>query len=190
MKIKESNTKKWTGTYKGVAFEINNFQFEPNKFEPQGKDCWAHYIILHLNRIPEKYNPESFWLKGKMNRNMAHYDYYAHEIIGKIEFHGGCTWYSKEHGFDGEEKIIKIGCDYQHSWDEGKRYDLEYVKRQVEETVDSFLNFIPDYKYWCCGNGKLYDLKDGILINEVFHSFEYWKEQEWFRERYMTVNSN
>lgn len=185
MIIKERKTKVWTGTHKGVAFEINNFKIDETKYSDE-KDCWTHYIIIYLNRIPEKYKPNSFWLRGKRNRGYIFYDYHKHSIIGRIEFHGGCTWYSKERGFDGTEKVIKIGCDYQHLWDEGKQYDLEYVKKEVKETIDSFLNYIPDYKYWCCGNGNLYDLKEGILINEKFHSFEYFGEVEWFKNKYMS----
>jgi len=86
---------------------------------------------------------------------------------------GGCTWYSKERGFDGEERVIKIGCDYAHAWDKDKEYTLDIVLDDVVSSIESFLSFVPDYKYKCCGNGKLYDLKDGVLIDEIFYSFEY-----------------
>jgi hypothetical protein len=177
MKIEKSEKQVWAGSYRGIDFEINNFKRDNN--------CWTHYIFLHLDRIPEKYDPGSFWLKGAKKRSMIMYDYYDHPIIGKIKFHGGITWYSKENGFDNSPKVIKVGCDYQHAWDEGKLYGLEYVKNEVIETIDSFLEFIPDYKYWCCGNGKLYDLKDGVIIDGRFHSFEYYCKEEWFKEKYM-----
>jgi hypothetical protein len=183
MRIKENNIKIWNGIHKGVDFEIRNFQ------DFRGNECWNYYLIVNISRIPENYNPNSFWLKGKKVGKFINYDYMSHEIISKIYFHGGCTWYSKERGFDGDDKIIKIGCDYQHIWDEGEKYNLEDVLSDVLKSIESFLTFIPNYKYKCCGNGKLYDLKDGVLIDDVFHSFEYWSKYDWFKEKYMQVTN-
>jgi len=169
MKITESELKKWSGIYRGVDFEIKNW---PNKFD--NKENWAYYLILFLNRIPEENNPKSYWLRGKKWHNHIMYDYNKHSVIDNIDFHRGCTWYSKESGFDGDEKRIKIGCDYSHCWDEGKYYDLEIVKGDVKNTIDKFLELVPGYKYWCCGNGKLYDIKDGIVKDGRFFSREYY----------------
>jgi len=69
MELKENKTKKWTGTYKGVGFEINNWQTPPNSIEPNEKDYWTYYIYLHLDRIPEENKPNSYWLKGRKDRN-------------------------------------------------------------------------------------------------------------------------
>jgi hypothetical protein len=183
MNITERKTKIWHGTYRGVAFEINNFKTPPNRFDDYEKDNWTYYLILHLSRIPEENKPNSFWLKAKADeKGRVFYPYHKNHIITNIDFAGGCTWYSKEKGFDGENKVIKIGCDYQHSWDEGREYDLEWVKRDVMNTIDVFLNYVPDYKYWCCGNGKLYSLKDGIVKNGTFYSKEYYGDKEWFRD--------
>lgn len=155
MEITKSETEIWKGTYRGVDFEINHFRVIPNSIEPTNKNCWTHYIYLHLYRIPERYNPASFWLKGKKHGRHIIYEYNKHPIISRLEWHGGCTWYSKESGFDGAQKVIKIGCDYQHLWDKNQYYDLEYVKSEVEKTINSFLNYIPDYIYWSCYNGKI-----------------------------------
>lgn len=178
----KSNTTVWTGIYKGVNFEINNFQTD---YVPEHQDRWTYYLFLHLDRIPKEHNPESYWLEPKDNSllpNRVYYDYYNHSIIGSIEFHGGITWYSKETGFDNTPKIIKIGCDYSHIWDEGVMYSLEGVLIDVKNSIDSFLSFVPNYKYRCCGNGKLYDLSEGVIKNNSFYSKEYWGEKDWFKE--------
>ena len=104
---------------------------------------------------------------------MIIYDYYAEPLINEIDWHCGCTWYSK-HGMDGSPRIIQIGCDYQHYWDEGHMYNLDTVKYDVKNTIIKFLDHVPGYKYWCCGNGKLYDLKDGIVKGNRFFSREYY----------------
>ena len=169
MEIAENKTRKWSGIYRGVNFEINNWQ---NKWD--GKENWTYYLILFLDRIPEENNPKSYWLRGRKNYGHILYDYYEHPVIGNISFHGGCTWYSKERGFDGDEKVIKIGCDYSHLWDEGRYYNLNIVISDLRNTIDKFLEFVPDYKYWCCGNGKLYNLIDGIVKDGNFYSREYF----------------
>ena len=183
MKITEKKTKIWHGTHNGVAFEINNFKTPPNQFDDYEKDNWTYYLILHLARIPKENKPESFWLKSKADeKGKVYYSYHKNFIISNIDFAGGCTWYSKEAGFDGSNKVIKIGCDYQHSWDEGREYDLEWVKRDVMNTIDAFLNYIPNYKYWCGGNGGLYSLNEGIVKEDKFYSKEYYGDKDWFRE--------
>ena len=194
MEIKESNLKKWTGTYNGVDFEINNWETEPNSVEPRKKDCWTYYLILRIERIPKEHKPKSYWLRGRKggnwvmywlgwrkDGNMVMYNYYKHPVLPNLDWHGGVTWYSKEHGFDRSEKIIRVGCDYMHHWDEGKYYNLDIVKRDVKRTIEKFLESVPNYKYWCCGNGNLYDLSEGIVWNGSFYSKEYWGGKDWFK---------
>jgi len=174
LNLKENKTKKWTGTYRGVTFEINNWDYEYNG---DIKENWTYYLILYLDRIPEENKPNSYWLKSKKYNGRVIYDYYKHPIINDIDFHCGCTWYSKERGFDGEGKVIKIGCDYAHYWDVGQYYNLNYVTTDVQHTIDKFLEHVPGYKYWCCGNGKLYDLSEGIVKNDRFYSKEYFGDK-------------
>jgi hypothetical protein len=161
----------WTGIHRGVRYEINNYKRGNN-------DCWTFYLIIYLSRIPLENKPNRLWLKGKKNGSMIIYNYYKNSLISNLAWHCGCTWYSKEAGFDGEQKVIKIGCDYQHYWDKGHYYYLETVCKDVENCIDSFLIAVPDYKYWCQGNGNLYSLKDGEYKNGVFRSFEYLKRKE------------
>lgn len=176
MEIKEIKLKKWIGTYKGVAFEINNWN---NEYD--GKENWTYYLILYINRIPLEYKPNSYWLRGERNGSFVRYKYENHPVLSNIHWHGGITWYSKEHGFDGENKVVKVGCDYSHLWDEGKYYNIEIVKNDIQRTIDEFLKLVPGYKYWCCGNGKLYDLKEGVIKNGSFYSKEYFGDKDWFK---------
>jgi len=137
--------KKWFGIYKGVAFEINNFELGE-------RDAWTHYIVLNIDKQLTKEWVDKFWLKGELRDNRIIYDYYI-EPINSLEFHGGCTWYSKDAGFDGEPRVVKIGCDYQHYWDEGGTYDVDYVYSQVKKTIDSLYELVGDVKFWNMGDG-------------------------------------
>lgn len=152
----------WNGEYRGIKFEIQ-------KFHLCEKEAWTYYIYINLERIPKKYKPNSFWLRDKNGK--GHYDYYSH-CMSDIQFHGGMTWYSKV--FSSKiHRIIKIGCDYQHYHDEGCYYHVDMIILDVKETIDSFRDMIKGYKYWCIGNGGLYDESEGTIENGVFHSNDY-----------------
>jgi len=180
--IELKEVKKYTGSYDGITFEINNYQ---TNLDNSMQEHWTYYIYLHLDRIPEENDPTSFWLKArriKNHKNRVFYDNYKHPIIPELDWHGGCTWYSKELGFDRVPKIIKIGCDYAHYNDEGQYYSLNYVKSDAIQTIRKFRELVPNYKYYCCGNGKLCNLSDGILHKNKFYSNEYWSDKDWFKE--------
>ena len=165
--FKENKTKRWFGSHDGVRFEINNFD----------EKKWTYYLILDLNKIPDI--SELFWLKGEPDiKGRVFYAYSNSKEIQDIDFHCGCTWYSKERGFDGENKVIKIGCDYSHIWDEWRQYTLEDIKRDVIKSVNSFKEIVPKYKYWCRGNGGLYDLEDGVLNKDT----DTFTSNEWLEE--------
>lgn len=179
MDIKKEKSDIWKGTHNGVHFEIKNW----SRIDDYHMECWAYYLIIHLERIPKKYDPDSFWLEGKKTYGRTTYDYFNHKILNDLDWHGGITWYSKISGFDGGEKIIKVGCDYQHYWDEGKTYNLSYLENDVKDTIDKFLKYIPDYKFRCIGNGKLYNSNEGHVVKGKFHSKEYFGESKWFKEK-------
>ena len=165
----------WTGEHLGVLFQIVNWD---------GR--WNYYLILRLDRIPEKSVSDSYWLKRKkssLSGNHVLYGYYDHPILPNLDWHGGITWYSKESGFDGDPKTIKVGCDYSHLWDEGHEYILEDIIPEVERTIEKFRELVPGYKYWCSGNGNLYDLSEGEYENGRFVSNE-WKKNNPHRNLY------
>lgn len=151
-------TKKWFGVYKGVRFEINNFKTS------YAGDCWTHYILLELDDQLPKELADKFWLKGEMRDKRIYYDYYVNPI-NQLQFHGGCTWYEKLTGFDGEHRSIKIGCDYQHYWDEDQDYDLDTVYEETKKTIDSLYDIEKNIKFWNSGDG-------------VYRTIEEYKKEE------------
>lgn len=175
MKTKLSECKIWTGEYSGISFEINNY---PTGYKPG--DSWTYYIYLWLDKIPKENNPDSYWIKPDKKPIFKHgvsYDYMSHEAINGIDFHHGCTYYSKEAGHEGGRKIIKIGCDYQHYWDEGRQYVFDEIVNDVKITIDKFKELVPNYKYRCHWNGNLYDLTEGTITNGNFRSNESLKKE-------------
>jgi hypothetical protein len=142
------------GNYRDIHYTINRFK----AFEHSGNEyAWTHYIHLNIDKqIKDEVIREKLWLSPKYDdKNRVSYEYYT-SVISDIEFHGGCTWYSKESSIDEKTRSVKIGCDYQHSWDMDKHYSLAYVKGEVEHTIDSFLKITPVLKY-CSGCGVYYE---------------------------------
>lgn len=147
---------RYFGTYQGIRFEISKRPGFGSAFDNEFN--WCHYIYLHIDeQIPEKFR-KNFWLKPRRyrlsptSREMTSYDYNK-GLIGNITFHGGCTWYSKETCIDNRSRVVKIGCDYQHYWDEGQRYTLESVYSEVKETIDSLIKLIGPVKIRSGGDG-------------------------------------
>lgn len=138
------------GHYRGIGWSIR--ESEGYKSSPW-KTHWCHYIHINLNQLPER--REEFWLTGisekfseKSKRNWINYRY-TDSILSSLEWHHGCTFYSKTGGFDGGDRMIKAGCDYQHSWDEGQEYYLERVFLGVRGTIDSLHELIPNIGIFC-----------------------------------------
>lgn len=152
---KKDNVSTWYGVYRGVNFEIKNFSFGP--IDP--KIRWTHYLNIPIDDQFEKEWADKFWLKPryyKMGSEREHLAYdYEDSPVGQLTWHGGCTWYSKESSEDDKVRRIKIGCDYQHYWDEGKTYSLDSVYQEVKETIDSLWTLLDGkIKVRSRGDGK------------------------------------
>jgi len=151
----------WRGKYKGVGFEICKWQTIDYLRNNEKKDVWSFYLFIVIKSIPTERQGQ-FWLEGKKSEghDWVSYDYYGH-TVGEIEFHCGCTYYEKASGFDNADKIIKVGCDYNHYWDEGHVYNLEDVHKEVEDAIDSLYELVPNMKCRCGGNGNYYLPEEG-----------------------------
>lgn len=148
-----STAKKWFGIYRGIRFEINHFEIKG-----LAKPSWTHYILVSLDEQLSKENSDKLWLepnyKGFMRESkIARYSYYD-TAVGNIEFHGGCTYYQKESTVDDKDRRVKIGCDYQHLWDEDMVYDLGYVYGEVKKSIDSFIELFGPVKVRSWGDGQ------------------------------------
>ena len=150
----------YSGEYRNIHFEINKFKSLDFNRERGHSNCWAHYIYINLDKhIPDEKLANSFWLEPiKYGKRISH-NYYVYPI-NELVFHCGCTWYSKESGFEGDNRIVKIGCDYQHLWDDGHDYNLEYVVNEAKNTIDSLWE-LTQIKKWCFHCGE-YDLEENF----------------------------
>lgn len=137
------------GNYRGIAWSIR--ESEGYKSSPW-KIHWCHYLHIHLNQLPED-RREEFWLTGvpkqlSKKNTYIYYDYLS-SIVNSFDLHCGCTFYSKVAGFDGANRVIKVGCDYQHYYDEGRDYYLEDILGEVKLSIDSLHSLIPNIGVFC-----------------------------------------
>jgi hypothetical protein len=82
------------------------------------------------------------------------YAYTEHPILQAIEFHCGITYY--ERAYDDGDRMIKIGCDWQHFCDtmtDGQPVasyhplpiTVNMVIEDLQGAIDSFLKKVPEY---------------------------------------------
>ena len=138
----------WNETYRDIPIEVCNWYTEGIG------QCWAFYLYIRLDQMP-KHLRKRFWLKPEkstISPKRKFYNYSGEPLINNLDWHCGCTYYSK-HGHDGNTRTVQIGCDYQHYWDEGRNYNIEYVMDEARSCVDSLWEMIPNILRWCnyCG---------------------------------------
>jgi hypothetical protein len=134
---KKEPTKRWFGKYRNIIYEINNFYIGD-------KENWTYYINIVIDYLPKKHK-KYLWLRKKTDKKWHNRKYFGFPY-NDYDFHYGITYYSKKYDYLNNLKIAKIGCDYVHYWDEGNRYDIEDILRDIKNTIDVFYEKIPTYK--------------------------------------------
>jgi len=105
------------------------------------KTTWCHYIFLCEQQVPDTALREALFLTPKLERwseagpERVAFDY-MRSAIADLDWHGGITFYDLVCAVPGH-RVLKAGCDYQHLWDEGQRYDEASVIFEVKRTIDS-----------------------------------------------------
>ena len=140
----------WADKYRGIGFSVASWHTEGIG------ECWAYYLYIKLVQIPEDIR-ERFWLEPKTTdiKSMPiTYDYYGEPFVSGLDWHGEITYYSKAAGIDGEPRAIKIGCDYQHYFDEGHYYNSSIVTADAKNSIDALHKLVPGILKWCgyCGD--------------------------------------
>ena len=143
MELIERNLQK--GAYRKIAFEISEPTEEYNFYN--------YYIYIVLDFIQDEEMADDLWLEpvdGTIipERPRKMYPYLENPLLSSLDFHGGITFYSKY--FDSQDRRqIKIGCDYNHLFDQDRYYNQSEVLEEVKNTIDDFLSQVnyelPDY---------------------------------------------
>jgi len=130
-----NKTERWMDRYKGIGYEIA----KPESFP------WAYYLYINLDKIEDADVGDSLWLESeKTGDGFPFYDYNT-DFFQRLELHCGITFYSKSLVIardKPENRIIKIGCDYGHIWDERSRYNEHSIEVEARNSIDILVSII------------------------------------------------
>ncbi len=105
------------GEYLDVKFLIINWQ-------EYGRSNWTYYLLL----------PDIEEMKDID-------DAVIHPILGQLPWNGGITFFQKDYN-----GLMKIGCDFQHSWNDKNISEGEIIRDMkrtiVEYVISNTLNTI------------------------------------------------
>jgi len=127
--------KVWLGEYRKVEFKIVNWSFDsPTPDLPSGN--WNYYLYLRETAMKDF---PALWLPRKVKESPGGYKYVTYDYfkgpVGRIEMHGGVTYYEKGGDVKGF-RYVEVGCDYQHLCDARRSYDVATVLDDVIQSID------------------------------------------------------
>jgi hypothetical protein len=167
----------WRGEHRGISYTLNHHGV--SDYNRQG--TWCYYLHLREDQFA---NPDDFALFNKEPEiremgNGSYFETHDYYSIPDLEFYGGVTWYSKDTFLDKRSKeyltALKIGCDYNHLWDQEQGYwqGYEDVERDAKRTIDNLLARFP-MKERCAYSGRYAEadqLYTAINGNRVHNSY-------------------
>ncbi len=170
----------WTGQHRGICFEIARWELDAPSpptsvyLDSLNRVIWNYYLILPLAMVPAEHQ-HLFNLPGKpspYSRYRIDYDYMSSGVLCGLPWHGGITYYEKDGGNGGAPIYIKAGCDYNHSWDQGREYDVDRVLLgDVIPTIDALHEAAPYLLRRCSWDGRWVKPSDGVEAEGgVFYS--------------------
>jgi len=130
--------KYWNGTYKDIGYRVQ--LWTSKDFNGELNYIWNYYIYINLKNLSPDV-AKRLWLRAKLpklgkNFKRKLYRYYDEPLLNNIEMHGGITWYKKMYSIS-DEKVIEIGCDFNHDGDNYDEYDLRLVLSDVKNCIDT-----------------------------------------------------
>ena len=108
----------WRDQYRDLTFRVVKWSV-----------CWNYYIYIPIDDVPQELR-----LKIRDER------FYDTVLWDRYWWHGGCTHYSL---IDGRK--VKVGCDYNHSFDQRVTYILESIVEDAKKTIDSIKDYDNDH---------------------------------------------
>ena len=118
-------------------------EFSPTPPYPRSRS-WNN--CLYLEFVKEKFPDFNYpklvdgWIEGTKR-----FDYYE-SSFADVDFHGGITYYSEKYLPDAGFTLVRIGCDYQHLWDDHYRQADNGQKILNEDSGEAFDSFIEVYE--------------------------------------------
>lgn len=163
----------WSFIYRGISVEIVHWGV--SDYCPKGK--WNLYLYINTDNIGNKELKKTFLPKLEKvswgGKNNKIYDIYSCSLANGLDLHGGVTYLNVEN-VNGR-KILKVGCDYSHLYDDLKTWNENILANHGMAAVNK-LHELTNILIFCSGHGGFYPESAGEYTNEDkghFYSFEY-----------------
>lgn len=163
----------WRGEVDDVAWSVAHWGADHmNEAYGEHHGMWNFYLHIPASAFADDTFDAQLWLTPSAIHERSNgskwptYDDY-NSALADLPWHGGITHYSKEVVADGDERSIKVGCDYGHSFDRdrGYQYDLEYVRHDAERAARAFREKFPTMLWRCSWSGRWYP-KNQMIPNK------------------------
>ena len=180
----------WNFKYKNLHYSIKHHSHrrgDEYEWSTPHPGTWCYYL-----HIPEEMYPKHRWPAIRTVRDKHGY-FDAGPAFDTIEFHGGITFAETSKYFNRKLQrtfeLVKVGCDYNHLWDEEAGYPdtLESVKRDAENSAKQFLDQNPDFNLCSAWSGiydrpdQFYTAQNGRLVHitdKIPPEYKGWERQE------------
>lgn len=181
----DSPITQWFGIYRGVSWEIHNWQ-RPSVYDGEDdRQCWSYYLRLsQLQFAPEEWSGICLPVAQYGHNEFPDYDW-RNSTIYDIYWHGGISYYRNTTRVDQLVQSCKWGCDYGHSGDDEVRWSLEMVQYDVRHTIDELCALYPLLKWRCgfCGEYETPDEEVGFFARDGSWWEHYACVRKWWNGR-------
>jgi len=148
--------------YRGIRVKI---------VHPHGHCQWCYYLYLHLKQFSDESLRKTLWVPARSNAWISVWDYSKCTFFDGLSWNGGMTFYDK-HIAPNKDRVIEVGCDYDHLWDRERGYPatLQGVSRDAMATIDD-IHEQTEYLIRCLGDGRLVpesEMADGGVYSKSY----------------------
>ena len=149
----------WDFKYKGIACQIVHWGLEDYPKELSVDGIWNAYIIIHKKQLPKQFTKLLCEVETIKDFKRKYWKYY--KLDDYFDMHGGLTFYEViREEFTGQITVVKVGCDYVHSWDRDYTYSESILENDLKKSVECFMAHFPNYLIRRISDGKY--VKPGI----------------------------
>jgi hypothetical protein len=131
--------------HRGVFFEIR-------KWKLGDMTCWNYYLNIKAKQLSEETLKEAT-LHSDPTSSYPRCDY-ENGIFADLDWHGGITFYEKIYDSEGRLEGFKVGCDYQHYFDQKRNYTYDMILDDCFHSIDKLWEKFPDLKIRCSWDGS------------------------------------
>ena len=155
--------------HRGVFFEIRKWKLEE-------MTCWNYYLNIKAKQLSEEILKEAI-LRSDPTDVHPRYDY-ENGIFSDLGWHGGITFYEKVYDSEGQLEGFKVGCDYQHFFDQKHCYTYDMILDDCFHSIDKLWEKFPDLKIRCSWNGSYHSV-EGCSQGRTGENRKFENKSDW-----------